>query len=733
MSFYIDNVAYTLTYGSTIYLACFEKNLNLPCFCYHERLSIAGNCRICIVQIGNALGVSCAVPLTNNMYVYTSSKRVQQARQGVLEFLLMNHPLDCPICDRGGECDLQDISLTFGNDKGRFYGEKRSVLNLSSCGPLIKTIMTRCIHCTRCVRFLSELAGEPDFAIIGRGNGMEISDFLALFMHMELSSNIIDICPVGALTSMPYAFTARSWELKSVETVDVLDSFASSLRVDSTHNTIMRILPSLNRALNFDWLSNRARFTYEFLNAKKILNPKYRVNFVMVTVSWECAICVFILNLIKKWEAIYAIIGNYLSLESLLCLKSFFNYFGCSSLNIQKNELHSICGEYRVLYLLNQQLSFFEHLSTLTLFGIDLRKEAPLLLVRLNKLMKLYIRFKLFSFGTTISYDRTAFKEHYHIGSTLSELLKFFMLKSFFLRHYFTDYLHSMESYIIYYIDKAKVPFEYLKHYFLIGLSFATRKDAQGVVSVFLRFFSYFSLQLWHRCLFGVLTGWLSYQNALELSLVSNKYTWLLDYWAGAKKSFFYLLNVDKKLAFLRTNVENFVVYQCFVKNKYLYEASSLYLPVLSYFEAIGSYLTSFGLVRKATVAINPPSIYSYSDFDVLNMLFTYYRFFKTDNFSLLVNFKRTMYFLKDIINYWNCFHMINLEGTYIFILKFYRLFNGIILGIFFNIFWFIGWGLYLLKRLYGLIINYYAADFLARQSKIMSLCASKVTIRSFV
>jgi NADH dehydrogenase (ubiquinone) Fe-S protein 1 len=207
----IDGVSYPYEGGDfTIYRYCFKKNINLPCFCYHEKLSIAGNCRICLVEANDALVASCAIPIMSGMKIFTDNKRVRKAREGILEFLLINHPLDCPICDQGGECDLQDISLIFGTDRGRFYEtHKRSVDNLNTCGPFIKTIMTRCIHCTRCVRFLAEVCGHDDFGIIGRGSHTEIGTFVQNHLFDELSSNIIDLCPVGALTSMPYAFVAR--------------------------------------------------------------------------------------------------------------------------------------------------------------------------------------------------------------------------------------------------------------------------------------------------------------------------------------------------------------------------------------------------------------------------------------------------------------------------------------------------------------------------------------------
>jgi NADH dehydrogenase (ubiquinone) Fe-S protein 1 len=208
----VDDVVYKFKEDYTIYQFCFLNGINLPCFCYHEKLTIAGNCRICLVEVNSVIGVSCAMPLVNDMVIYTNNKRVKESREGILEFLLINHPLDCPICDQGGECDLQDISLVFGSDRGRFYEfKKRSVDNLNCCGPLIKTVMTRCIHCTRCVRFLNEVSGSFDLGLLGRGVTMEIGTFFEnnISIENELSVNIVDLCPVGALTLMPYAYTAR--------------------------------------------------------------------------------------------------------------------------------------------------------------------------------------------------------------------------------------------------------------------------------------------------------------------------------------------------------------------------------------------------------------------------------------------------------------------------------------------------------------------------------------------
>lgn len=249
----VDGVEYPVgNQPTTIYQFLYSKGIVLPCFCYHEKLSIAGNCRMCLVEANNAMVVSCAVPLLNKMNIVTNSQRLLHARENVMEFLLANHPLDCPVCDQGGECDLQDISKTFGLDRGRFYEGKRSVGNLNCFGPLIKTIMTRCIHCTRCVRFLTEYGDILDLGVIGRGQNMEIGTYTQQLIADELCGNIIDLCPVGALTSMPYAFTARPWELKTIESIDVLDALAITVRYDVANNTVVRTLPILTESINED-------------------------------------------------------------------------------------------------------------------------------------------------------------------------------------------------------------------------------------------------------------------------------------------------------------------------------------------------------------------------------------------------------------------------------------------------------------------------------------------------
>ena len=243
----IDGRAVDVAAGLTVLQACESIGIEIPRFCYHERLSIAGNCRMCLVKMeGSPKPVaSCAMPAADNMVIHTNSPEVRQMRRSVMEFLLINHPLDCPICDQGGECDLQDQALAYGFDRGRFQENKRAVKD-KYMGPLIKTIMTRCIHCTRCIRFVTEIAGVPELGATGRGEGMEIGTYIESALTSELSGNMIDVCPVGALTSKPYAYCARPWELRKTETIDVMDAVGSNIRVDARGNEVLRVLPRLH-------------------------------------------------------------------------------------------------------------------------------------------------------------------------------------------------------------------------------------------------------------------------------------------------------------------------------------------------------------------------------------------------------------------------------------------------------------------------------------------------------
>src|ERR1700687_3868748 len=287
----IDGIEIEVPAGVTVLQACEMAGVEIPRFCYHERLSIAGNCRMCLVEQEKAPKpiASCAMPATDNMVIHTKSEKAQKARKGVMEFLLINHPLDCPICDQGGECDLQDQAMAYGFDRGRFEENKRAVRD-KDFGPLVATSMTRCIHCTRCIRFLSEIAGVEELGATGRGEDMEITTYVERALGSELSANIIDLCPVGALTSKPYAYVARPWELHKTESVDVLDAVGSNIRVDARGAQILRVLPRLHEEINEEWISDKTRFAVDGLLRRRLDRPFVRRNGSLIPAEWREAL-----------------------------------------------------------------------------------------------------------------------------------------------------------------------------------------------------------------------------------------------------------------------------------------------------------------------------------------------------------------------------------------------------------------------------------------------------------
>ena len=267
----IDGQEVEVPAGITLLQACESVGIEIPRFCYHERLAIAGNCRMCLVGMqGSPKPIaSCAMPAADGMVVQTNTPKVYAARKGVMEFLLINHPLDCPICDQGGECDLQDQALYYGFDRGRFHENKRAVSE-KNFGPLVKTFMTRCIHCTRCIRFAQDVAGVPELGATGRGEDMEVTTYVQKALSSELSGNIIDLCPVGALTSKPYAFVARPWELSKTESIDVMDALGCNIRIDARSSEVLRVLPRVNEDVNEEWISDKTRFSCDGLRRQRL-------------------------------------------------------------------------------------------------------------------------------------------------------------------------------------------------------------------------------------------------------------------------------------------------------------------------------------------------------------------------------------------------------------------------------------------------------------------------------
>ncbi|EFQ30019.1 NADH dehydrogenase [Colletotrichum graminicola M1.001] len=380
--------------GSALIQACEKAGVTIPRYCYHEKLAIAGNCRMCLVEVERAPKpvASCAWPVQPGMVVKTNSPITHKAREGVMEFLLANHPLDCPICDQGGECDLQDQSMRYGGDRGRFHeiGGKRAVED-KNIGPLIKTSMNRCIHCTRCVRFSNDVAGAPEMGSFGRGNDIQIGTYLEQNLDSELSGNVIDLCPVGALTSKPYAFRARPWELKHSESIDVLDGLGSNIRVDSRGLEVMRILPRLNDDVNEEWINDKTRFACDGLKTQRLTMPLIRREGKFEPADWEQALTEVANayhHLQPKPNEFKVIAGELTEVESLVAMKDLANKLGSENLALDmpsgsKPIAHGV--DVRSNYLFNSKIYGIEEADAILIVGSNPRHEAAVLNARIRK------------------------------------------------------------------------------------------------------------------------------------------------------------------------------------------------------------------------------------------------------------------------------------------------------------------------------------------------------------
>lgn len=459
---------YVRDWSLTIFQLCDTIGIKIPRFCYHDKLSIAGNCRMCLIEVESSVKpiISCATSLSKGMSVLTNTALVKKARENVLEFLLINHPLDCPICDQGGECDLQDQSLIYGSDKGRFTEIKRSVED-KDFGPLVKTVMTRCIHCTRCVRYMEEIAGSGVLGTMGRGRDTEISTYLGNILESEISGNVIDLCPVGALTSKPYAFTGRPWELTSVESIDVLDSLCSTIRIDVKGSEIMRILPKKNELVNEEWITDKIRFSYDGLKVERLAFPLVK-NEIFLSCSWHFAYSFFCLKLqehigstnLSRFEfsensnldkflkriksqlntnktgistlkefnmsrSTYFYIGNLVDAYTTLLFNYLYNLIPSKG-NFYVESNHSTNYDIRANYLFNQSLEDLEKADLFLLFNINLQSSLPLLHTRIRKHLISNINSKVLYCGISSSFNTDVV----HFGITNKSFLRLLKGKS---------------------------------------------------------------------------------------------------------------------------------------------------------------------------------------------------------------------------------------------------------------------------------------------------------------
>ena len=384
----IDGQEIEVEAGTTIIQAAERLGIEIPRFCYHERLAIAGNCRMCLVEVSPGPPkpqASCALPCADKMVVKTNSEMVKKAREGVMEFLLINHPLDCPICDQAGECDLQDQSLMYGKGSSRYDFAKRAVED-KYMGPIVKTEMTRCIQCTRCIRFAEDVAGVPELGAFARGEHMEVGTFVEQSLTSEMSGNLVDLCPVGALTSKPYAYIARPWELRKTESVDVMDAVGSNIRIDARQNVVLRVLPRVHEQVNEEWISDKTRHACDGLRRQRLDTPYVRnAEGVLQASSWEQALQAVALRMQQtSADKMAAIAGNLVGVEAVFALKQLMQKLGVNHLDCRQ-EGAMLPFASRGDYLFNSGIAGIDQADAILFIGVNPRLEAPIINTRIRK------------------------------------------------------------------------------------------------------------------------------------------------------------------------------------------------------------------------------------------------------------------------------------------------------------------------------------------------------------
>jgi NADH dehydrogenase (ubiquinone) Fe-S protein 1 len=580
LKIYVNNLKVFVQPNTTVLEACETIGIEIPRFCYYEKLSIAGNCRMCLVEIEKSPKpvVSCAMPVMGGMKIFTNTPLVKKAREGVLEFLLLNHPLDCPICDQGGECDLQDQATTFGTDRSRFYDFKRGVED-KNVGPLIKTIMTRCIHCTRCVRFAAEIAGIGDLGTTARGLSVEIGTYSEKVFQSELSGNIVDLCPVGALTSKSYAFVARPWELKTVSSIDISDAIGSNIRIDFKETEIVRILPRANEEINEEWISNKTRFMYDGLKRQRLISPYIKPVNTLIASNWMDSLS--IIKIILESGVLYnkniiGICGANNDLETLLSFKNFIHSLGSESVGFERNLMTN--NTFSFNYMFNNAFTGIEKCDFCLLIGVNPRYEGSLLNI---KLRKRFVEggFKVVSVGTPVNltYPTT------HIGLGVNQLYNTFFNNEVNL------------------INKAF--FEAKNPIIIFGSSILERKD---------------SLEL--QKLFSCLNSNVNYKSSISLNLLQSESNQTGAFELGLNKvdndnfkcaQIIYLVGVDNYTAnewLQLCNKDCFVIYQG-SNGTPLTKFVDVVLPSSAFTEKKGTFINTEGRLQQTFRVLIAPGL----------------------------------------------------------------------------------------------------------------------------
>nr|YP_010117937.1 NADH dehydrogenase subunit 11 [Phytophthora heveae]QPN53909.1 NADH dehydrogenase subunit 11 [Phytophthora heveae] len=566
---YINNIKLKVNKNLTVLQACNNFKIEIPKFCFQENLQIAGNCRMCLVEIENSPKpvASCAMPLMPNMKIFTDTPLVQKARESVLEFLLINHPLDCPICDQASECDLQDQTMIFGSDRSRFFFKKRGVED-KYCGPFIKTIMTRCIHCTRCVRFANEICGIDDLGTTGRGNKTEINFYYPKIFNSEFSGNLVDLCPVGALTSKPYTFKARSWELKKKEGVDILDSIGSNIKIDIFNNEIVRILPKTNFNINKEWISNKTRYFFDSLKYQRLKYPLLKDsenNFHKI--SWLDALNLINQKLITTDSAnIKSIIGDLTDLESLFLLKKNLNKLGISNIIYERflnNQNIKIDSDLTSNFLFNNTLKSIEESDLCLVIGSDIRKEGSILNIHLiNRLKKGNFKVAYIGNKTDFTYPIK------YLGLTFLTLIDIIIGKHSFCKE----------------LKKSKKPL------IIIGENILNQKNGFFLLSK-LKNLSFLNNNI------NFFNSQTSLINFFEITFSKAQQN------VSNNSKLYYLFNTNLQDK-LKISKDNFIIYQGhhFTKDA---QNSNLILPGLTFLEKNGMYINLEGFIQKNEQILN--------------------------------------------------------------------------------------------------------------------------------
>ena len=667
----INNIDIEIEEGLTVLQACEKAGVEIPRFCYHERLSIAGNCRMCLVEIEKSPKpiASCAMPAIDGMNIKTNTPLVEKARNGVMEFLLANHPLDCPVCDQGGECDLQDQSMFYGVDKSRFKENKRQVPE-KNLGPLIKTIMTRCIHCTRCIRFATEVAGVEELGAIGRGEDMQITTYLEKSMESEMSGNVVDLCPVGALTSKPYVFEARPWDLKKTETIDVMDAVGSNIRVDTYEWEVKRVLPRINEDINEEWISDKTRHACDGLLNQRLDTPYIKKDGTLIKSSWKEAFELIKNKILQtSSDRISGFVGDMINMEASYIFKELLSKVFKTEWYESRSDHYYLNTYNRENYLFNSKIKGIEESDLIILIGTNPRFEATILNARIRKA---YVKNKteIFSLNNVgdltypyklINGDTETIKNISEDNHELSEKIK----------KANKPLIIFGQSYLL--LKSSVYTLELLKSFLLKNNKISDKWNALNLISNDASTVGSIDLGIYNNK---------NNENEVLKNLQNNSYE--VVYLLGADN-----LNFNKK--------NEFIIYQGSHGDKGA-ELADIILPSAAFTEQDGFYTNLEGVMQKAYKASYPPGE-AKEDWQVINELSKY---ISSKN---LYDSKESLE--KNMTNYLNLHNSKNNNST-----KFENNFTK--------------------EKIFIKDIDYYHSNAIARASKTMSECRKeKINLKS--